>query len=165
MLGLKEEKSLLYLMKYGINMVFGTNTLIKNGAILVTSVQDIFEEFDSDSSKIDYNKLKRFNYNEFLCNDLFNNYLEKISVEDNFLESNLKSEPIGLAPQKFKKKVLSDSDLSYIYDLISDAPISTNELCKKTLKPVSKISGDLFMLEVNGFIKKIEGGYVCVPEE
>ena len=105
MLGLKEEKSLLYLMKYGINMVLGTNTLIKNGAILVTSIQDIFEEFDSDSSKIDYNKLKRFNYNEFLCNDLFNNYLEKISVEDNFLESNLKSEPIGLAPQKFKKKV------------------------------------------------------------
>ena len=146
-------------------MVLGTNTLIKNGAILVTSIQDIFEEFDSDSSKIDYSKLKRFNCNEFLCNDLFNNYIEKISVEDNFLESNLKSEPIGLAPQKFKKKVLSDSDLSYIYDLISDVPISTNELCKKTLKPVSKISSDLFMLEVNGFIKKIEGVYVCVREE
>ena len=60
------------------------------------------------------------------------------------------------------KKELKNSKLAYIYDLITLEPISINELCKKTSKPISQISNDLFLLELDGCIKKVAGGYVCI---
>ena len=60
------------------------------------------------------------------------------------------------------KKELKNSKLAYIYDLISVEPISINELCKKTSKPISQISNDLFLLELEGYIKKVAGGYICI---
>ena len=75
-----------------------------------------------------------------------------------------KRKNVSFANSIHSKKPLKDSNFSYIYDLISDIPISTNELCKKTGKPISKISSDLFMLELDGFIRKVEGGYVCITE-
>ena len=61
-----------------------------------------------------------------------------------------------------EKKKLKNSKLAYIYDLISNEPISINELCKKTSKPISQISNDLFLLELDGYIKKVAGGYICI---
>ena len=61
-----------------------------------------------------------------------------------------------------EKKALKNSKLAYIYDLISNEPISINELCKKTSKPISQISNDLFLLELDGYIKKVAGGYICI---
>lgn len=75
-----------------------------------------------------------------------------------------KRKNVSFANSIHSKKPLKDSNFSYIYDLISDITISTNELCKKTGKPISKISSDLFMLELDGFIRKVEGGYVCITE-
>ena len=161
----------------------GTNRLIKNGAILVTDTEDILQEFkclrklirnlneiekiNLDSLDVDYeifenakkssDVVKPSNTNSFV-NSSSNYPLNFDSpIPSNIYSSNdLKS----LAMQN--KKELKDSKFSYIYDLITLEPISINELCKKTSKPIAKISNDLFLLEIEGYIKKVAGGYICI---
>ena len=52
-----------------------------------------------------------------------------------------------------------------IYDLITEKPITLNEIYKFTNKSISEINNILLMLELEGYIKKIVGGYVCILEE
>lgn len=61
----------------------------------------------------------------------------------------------------FSEITLTNHKYQYIYNLISNIPLSINELCKKTSKPISEISNGLFVLEIDGYIKKVAGGYVC----
>ena len=125
----------------------GTNRLIKNGAILVSSTEDILQEFKS---------LKKL--------DKKLNTIEKIDLDCLYVDyeifKNSRKPLNSLSTQN--KKELKNSKLAYIYDLISVEPISINELCKKTSKPISQISNDLFLLELEGYIKKVAGGYICI---
>lgn len=61
-----------------------------------------------------------------------------------------------------KKKTLNNPNYQEIYDLISDKLINLNEIYQKSNKTISQINYDLFMLEIEGFIKKEAGGYRCV---
>ncbi len=160
----------------------GTNRLIKNGAILVTNTEDILQEFKSlkklsknfkdiqkielasldidygifESSKKSSPTIKSSNINSFVNSSL--DYLNSHSSIPSNIRPNNNLESLNFQ----NKKELKDSKLAYIYDLIFDKPISINELCKKTSKPISKISNDLFLLELEGYIKKVAGGYVCI---
>lgn len=161
----------------------GTNRLIKNGAILVNCTEDILQEFKSlrkfskklkDIQELDLNSLdvdyeifesakkslgstKSSNTKSFVNSSLDHHLNFQSSMPSNLHSGNKLT---SLNSQT--KKELKNPKLAYIYDLITLEPISINELCKKTSKPISQISNDLFLLELDGCIKKVAGGYVCI---
>ena len=167
----------------------GTNRLIKNGAILVNCTEDILQEFkslkkmskklndiqkiDLDSLDIDYEIFKKSSNSIEskksvtpinTSSSLKINHTDK-ELNSQFFGSNLSSisHPINdFASSNVQKKNLTNPKLAYLYDLISIEPISINELCKKTSRPISQISNDLFLLELEGYIKKVAGGYICI---
>ncbi len=135
----------------------GTNRLIRTGAILVTCVEDIFAILDSEHNDL-YSMLPtidRYNINAYI----------NTSPDDKFLDNHVRNFD-SLKPLKaynlLNKKTLKNNEYQFVYDLISDIPISINEICKKTNKSISDISNALFFLELEGYIKKVAGGYVCI---
>ena len=161
----------------------GTNKLIKNGASLITDTEDILQELKclsnfskklKDIQKLNLNSLdvdfeifesakkssgfaKSSNTKSFV-NSSLDHHLNFHSSRS----SNIHSGNNLTSLNTQNKKDLKNPKLAYIYDLISFEPISINELCKKTSKPISQISNDLFLLELEGYIKKVAGGYICI---
>ena len=56
----------------------------------------------------------------------------------------------------------SDSKQKLIFNLISKEPISPNDLSRNSGFSVNEVLSILFILEMNGYIKKVQGGYVCM---
>ena len=141
----------------------GTNRLLKNGSILVTCVEDILEEL-SHSQFFD---ILMFSPNKSLNIHKFN--INSKIVNEDFVD-NLDSPDISRSSNKVnfeeKKRMISNSfenpDYQLVYNLIFDIPISTNEICKRLNKPINIISNILFSLELDGYIKKVAGGYICI---
>lgn len=170
----------------------GTNRLIKNDAIMVTETNDILLEFDNlkglttnDIKMVDLPnfsiKLNDFNIHPYNSNcglhvlniDSSNNDLQISNIDSlnndlqvsniNILNNDLQvSNAIFKSSKSLEKKICKDSKLQCVYDLISTTPISINEICKKTSKSISDVSNILFSLELEGYIKKVAGGYVCI---
>ena len=121
--------------------------MIKNGAILVTNINDIFNELnlnDKDVKKI----------------ETFNNELNFVIVKKDNVK--IKRE----ASEKVIKNInddikFSDIKMEKIYNCITDKPSTINDICIKTQESISEISRNLFLLELNGYILKVEGGYIC----
>lgn len=69
--------------------------------------------------------------------------------------------------EKTKKcrKICPNKNYNKIYQLITEDPISLNELYKKTNKNIADINNILFMLELEGYIKKTVGGYICILDK
>ena len=168
----------------------GTNRLIKTGTTLVTCVEDILDELYNsfyssknlnssnlnfsfsnssivDSSIIDseYNDL----YSMLPTIDRYNinAYIETLQDDKSF--NNHMNASNSLKPLKscslLNKKMLKNKKHQFVYDLISNSPISINEICKKTNESISVISNVLFILELEGYIKKVAGGYVCILDK
>ena len=153
----------------------GTNRLIKNGAILVTCVEDILHElygsknlnsstFDS-SLDFEYNNLysalptiKRYNINSHIVTS------PDDKSPDNGVKTFNSSESLK-SYNLLNKKILENKEYQFVYNLISDNPISINEICKKTNESISVISNALFILELEGYIKKVAGGYICILDK
>ena len=110
--------------KHGV----GTNRLIRNGAKIVTTTEDMITEFP-------------------------------------FLQ--YKPLPIKLLEKKGKrvKKDCKIQDYNKIYRWITEEPISLDEICKKSKEKVANVSNILLMLEIEGYIEKVGGGYRCILEE
>lgn len=161
----------------------GTNKLIKNGASLITDTEDILQELKclrkfskklKDIQKLNLNSLD-VDFEIFESAKKSSGFV-KSSNTKSFVNSSLdhhlnfhSSRPSNIhsgnnltSLNTQNKKDLKNPKLAYIYDLISVEPISINELCKKTSKPISQISNDLFLLELEGYIKKVAGGYICI---
>ena len=152
----------------------GTNRLLKSGAILVTETDDILQELEplekfrkklksiqkvnleclDTNCEIFSNCSPHITYNNW--NALNKNFIDIISKSLNIKDKNNDNLEI------LKKKELKNIDFKFVYDLISTEPISINELCKSTSKSISEISSILFSLELDGYIKKVAGGYVCI---
>ena len=56
----------------------------------------------------------------------------------------------------------SDIKQKSIFSLINQKPISANDLSRKSGYSVSEVLSTLFILEMNGCIKKVQGGYICM---
>ena len=52
-----------------------------------------------------------------------------------------------------------------IYKIINENPINLDEIYKKVNKNISEINNILLMLELEGYIQKVEGGYKCILDE
>lgn len=159
----------------------GTNILLRNGAIAVTCVEDIFQEIKSlkkyikklkDIQTIDLSSL------ESSCN-LFQNfsntstYSSELNMDTNHplnlddtspLLSSISSNTAQEHALVHKKK-LNNTKFEDIYALISTEPISINEICKITSKSVAEVYSSLFTLELEGYIKRVAGGYVCILDK
>lgn len=94
----------------------GTNRLLKNGAILVTSILDILKYYDI------------------------------LEIEENEKQN----EDINV-PKEYKE----------CYRMITNNPISSNQISKLTNKSISEVNTILTMLELEGFIKSLPGNYFC----
>lgn len=126
----------------------GTNNLIRNGAILVTCVEDIMEEFpnieyiniikDKEKEERNINKKEKI---KFLNDD------ENSVTEEKYFK---------------QKKECKNKEYDLIYQYIENEPITIEEIYLKTNKPINEINYILMMLEIEGLIKKIGGGYICV---
>ncbi len=118
--------------KYGV----GTNNLIKKGAILITSTKDIVNNF------------------EYL------RYIELKNASMVNIDKNIKNK---IQEQKTNLQIhLTDNIQKQVYKLIRNGNKEVNEIAKKSNKSISEITNALLMLELEGAIKKIAGGYKCI---
>lgn len=104
----------------------GTNRLIKKGAKIVTTTEDIINEF----SLLQYKVPPKEEAKKLEC-----------------------------------RKICNNKEYDKIYQLITEEPNSLEEICKKSNKSMSEINNILLMLEIEGYIEKIAGGYVCILEK
>lgn len=66
---------------------------------------------------------------------------------------------------KKQRKICKNKDYNKIYKLITEETITLDEIYKKTNESISKVNNILLMLELEGYIKKVVGGYVCILDE
>lgn len=65
--------------------------------------------------------------------------------------------PVQKTKIQFKSKIEKE-----VYEIIKNGAKEVNEIAKKSNKSISEITNILFMLELDGAIKKIAGGYKCI---
>ena len=151
-----EQEKKIFVLPHEIGDIHGvgTNRLIRNGAILVTSPKEIIEEFEF--LKYKESKIKETNVVKKTKrkNTMKNNNEKKSKVKETKTQSNSKTEKI------IKKKV--EKEYQGVYNLIFDGINSIDELCKITGLNVKDINNILFMLELEGNIVKTSGGYKCI---
>ena len=111
----------------------GTNKLIRKGATLVTSTRDIIEEFEFLQYKEPVKKGKK---------------IETSKKEQKRINSNI---------EKIKNK-----DQKEIYKLIQNGANTVTEIYAKSNKTISEINNIILMLEIEGYIAKKTGGYICI---
>ena len=63
------------------------------------------------------------------------------------------------------RKICRNKQHNEIYKLITENPITLNEIYKKSNKSISEINSILLILEIEGYIEKTVGGYICILEE
>ena len=157
-----EQEKKIFVLPHEIDDIHGvgTNRLIRNGAILVTSPREIIEEFEF----LEYKELKINNTNSINKSKRKNNRQnKKRNVDDKDKKSKdkeIKTQSCNNTEKILKKKVKKEYQV--IYDLIFDGINSIDELCKKTGLKVKDINNMLFMLEIEGNIIKTSGGYKCI---
>ena len=149
-----EQEKKVFVLPHEIDDIhgIGTNRLIRNGAILVTSPREIIEEFEF----LEYKELKINNTNSINKSKRKNNRQnKKRNVDDKYKKSKNK---------EIKTQSCNNTKTEYqeVYDLIFDGINSIDELCKKTGLKVKDINNMLFMLELEGNIIKTSGGYKCI---
>lgn len=73
-----------------------------------------------------------------------------------------KEEYLKLNDSNYSKPKIefSNSKQSSIFGFISNTPISANDLSRKTGYTINEILSTLFIFEMNGYIKKVSGGYI-----
>lgn len=135
-----------FLTKYQILIGVGTNKLIKNGAFLTTSVEDILQKLNLSSYETSYLNM--------IQNNAFKN-LESINKSS--------QNPNSKSINKMFALQFSSEQEKTIYQCISDYPIIfPNEISIKTSYPINEVLTTLFTLEINNYIKKSKGGYICI---
>lgn len=165
----KEQERKVFVLPHEIDDKngVGTNRLIREGAILVTSVKEIISEFNE--IKIQKQRKKR-KESKIQKNKIVNN--KKLNTQDKSEEVKQKQDNLKYKEKRKNiikdktKKILSkkscdSKEFNEIYQFINEIPITIEELVLKTNKQINEIYNILFMLEIEEYIEKVEGGYIC----
>ncbi len=64
--------------------------------------------------------------------------------------------------KNFKLDNIKDKNQKEIYEIIFSGANTITQIYSKSKKSINEINNILFMLEINGNIEKIAGGYKCV---
>ena len=121
----------------------GTNRLLKNGATLVTNTMDILKNLRLNNYIKSYIKLESKNSSIINCSTINKEFVS------------IKSKPI----------VFKDAKYNEIYTFIQNNSIkskiiSINDIIQNFKYPTNEVSSALFILEIDGYIKKVSGGYI-----
>lgn len=65
----------------------------------------------------------------------------------------------------YERKKCKNKEYNEIYQFITEKPILLNEIYKKSRKSMADINNILLMLEIEGYIEKIAGGYRCILDK
>lgn len=158
----KEQERKVFVLPHEIDDKngVGTNKLIREGAILVTSVKDIISEF-SEMKYIEIIRERKIQKND-TENKNKSNIKEKsgkTSQKQYDLENKVKGK--NKKEKVVTKKGCNNEEYEEIYKFINEIPITSEELVLKTNKSINEIYNILFMLEIEEYIEKVEGGYIC----
>lgn len=63
------------------------------------------------------------------------------------------------------RKKCNNKEYNEIYQLITEEPILLNEIYQKSSKSMADINNILLMLEIDGYIEKVAGGYRCILDK
>ena len=145
----QEQNKLVFALPHEIDDPhgIGTNRLLKNGAIPITNTSDILDKLKLSKYKEIYkdlnaNKNTHNTINTLNTNDA-DNSINKVNAT-NALNFNF-----------------SDKKQSKIFKLIKKTPVTPNDLARRTKLSINEIQSILFILEMDGYIKKVQGGYIC----
>lgn len=64
-----------------------------------------------------------------------------------------------------KRKICKNKEYNEIYQFITETPISLSEIYQKSRRNIAEINNILLMLELDEFVKKVAGGYVCILDK
>ena len=147
-----EQERKVFVLPHEIGDIHGvgTNRLIRNGAILVTSTKDIIDEFNF----LEFNRLEE----KIIENK--ENLESKTKIKKERSKIKMNEENNENSEKNIKKKV--KKEYQEVYNLIWNGTKSLSELCKNTNKQAMEINEILFMLEIEGVIGKTFGGYKCI---
>lgn len=147
-----EQERKVFVLPHEIGDIHGvgTNRLIRNGAILVTSTKDIIDEFNF----LEFNRLEE----KIIENK--ENIESKTKIKKERSKIKMNEENNENSEKNIKKKV--KKEYQEVYNLIWNGTKSLSELCKNTNKQAMEINEILFMLEIEGVIGKTFGGYKCI---
>lgn len=126
----------------------GTNKLLKEGATIITSTEDIINNLEN---------LEYKNKKEIKINGKIEIIEEKNSNknEDTENKKEIKSSP--KIEGEYNK--IDNKEYKEIYKIIENKICGINEIVRKTGRTIREINQDLLMMEIEGYIKKVEGGY------
>lgn len=143
-----EQNKKVFVLPHEVEDVHGvgTNRLIRKGAILVTSTEEIVKEYKF----LEYKKIHK----------------EVKKQENNKQRKTNENKKEGQEQEKKQKEIrirkLKNKKEQKVYKIITTKVISTNEICRKLNMPFYEISPILFSLEIKGYIEKVAGGYKCI---
>lgn len=66
---------------------------------------------------------------------------------------------------KLVRKECKNEEYNKIYQFVTEEPISLNEIYKNSKEEITKINNILLMLEIEGYIEKVIGGYRCILDK
>ena len=135
----KEQNRKVFAIPHDIGDLHGVgnNRLIQMDiAKLVSSTKDIIQEFP----ELIYKKYEIIEDEKKINNN------KKIDTE-------------------IKKNVCKNKEYNEIYKLIEREICTINEISRNTNKDISEINKILLMLEIEGYIEKIAGGYRCIENK
>lgn len=125
----------------------GTNNLIKEGATMLTHIDDILPNliFRKKLNKIEYEK----------ANKKIDTHKKIKQVDINSTKSTIKETELPRKIENMHLKLTPEEKA--IYDCISKREVTTDEILLETKMTIQKIQYILTMLELGGHIKRIAG--------
>ena len=133
----------------------GTNRLLKKDAKLITDTSEILKDLNLIRFRKKFLSLK--------SEGVFPNFTNKSAKNKTFASgnySNTKAVKFDDLKQAKVYEVLKSSTSQQVCNYQKN--LSINELASKSNLSVSEVLSVLFMLELNGYVKKVAGGYICI---
>lgn len=136
----------------------GTNRLIQEGAILLTSPEQIIKTVKPATIiKNHTNNEKETNKNmEKYSND---NKIKTYINSEKKIKGEYKNIEKEKSTEKKSKKTVIPKEYITIYKVLSGEPIHINELAKKLTKTVQEIIPVITMMEIDGYVYQTQNNY------
>ena len=123
----------------------GNNRLIKEkNAIIICTTKDMIEEIPN----LEYKEIPE-------CKTYDLKIKEKTHIKSSTEQKNEKKQTI-------KRRTCENKEYNEVYKFITETSCTLNEIYKKSNKSISEINNILLMLEIEGYIEKVAGGYRCI---
>lgn len=167
----------------------GTNKLLKKDGILITDSEEILTNLKLDKFCFNYlnlqekgifDKYTRFSLKKSITKKMEKKFrrtkkVKRRSSNKSFSKKDTSNKAQSSVTQSPKKISFDNPKYTKIYETIqslsfnesnssktSPVPTSINDITHNVKLPINEISSILFMLEVDGYIKKVSGGYICI---